>query len=139
MKLLFILFLVFFGNAADAEPDTCLSYDPSISSLSGVLIKEIFPGPPNYRSIENGDIKEEALIIKVETHFCVKSSPDDDVNNDDEVNQSKLQLIIHDASLWPKIHIFVGRKVKVTGTLFHAISGHHRTPVLMTLKEIEGL
>jgi hypothetical protein len=104
-----------------------------------VLVKEVFPGPPNYRSIENGDTKEEALIIKVETHFCVKSGPDHVLNNEEEENQSKLQLVILDESLWPKIHILIGKKVKVTGTLFHAITGHHKTPVLMILKKIESL
>jgi hypothetical protein len=38
-------------------PD-CLSYEPSVVRLTGTIVRETFPGAPNYASVEQGDKPE---------------------------------------------------------------------------------
>src|SRR6266545_7040763 len=33
----------------------CLEYEPKLVSLSGVIVRETHPGPPNFESVANGD------------------------------------------------------------------------------------
>ena len=50
----------------------CLSYEPSVVQLSGTVIRETFPGPPNYESIERGDKPEVLWWLVLSQPICME-------------------------------------------------------------------
>jgi len=115
----------------------CLDYEPTEVTISGVIEKVDFSGPPKYRSIAEGDRKETAWILKVEKPFCVQGKKADspDVT---ETNISEVQLVLGSTS-YDKYQALLNRPVIVKGTLFHSITIHHHTQVLVTVHDIELL
>lgn len=130
-KLSLILALI---CSIPAYGESCLKYEPENVSLSGNLQKEVFPGAPNFESIEDGDTPETYYILHLSTSICV--SPSQDEVNSFESDVYKVQLALQpsqDQALKSKL----GSSIALTGTLFHQISGHHHTKVLMTVSDIK--
>ena len=50
----------------------CLSYEPSVVTLSGTLVRKTFPGPPNYDSVKKGDKPETVWFLDLREDVCVK-------------------------------------------------------------------
>jgi hypothetical protein len=115
----------------------CLSYaEPAM--LEGRLVRRVFPGPPNYESIARGDRREVALILQLESPACVDADPADSSGFSPAIGRvSEIQLVAAGAGPKPA----PGARVRVTGHLFGAHTGHHRTPVLLgdiTLRAINA-
>ena len=67
------------------------------------------------------------------------SKPSDSKYRDDiEKNLKLIQLIVFDDKLYPKIRKFIKSKelVKLKGVLSHSVTGHHHTPVLISISKI---
>lgn len=62
-----LLLLIGFGASANGQ--NCLEYGPTVS-LTGTLRSQVFPGPPNYKSIKRGDRKETAIILALIALTC---------------------------------------------------------------------
>ncbi len=88
------------------------------------------PGPPNYRSVARGDRPETVYFVKLDEAVCISGDPTSRRNSKSHVGIEEVQLIISAV----KASAAVGKKMRVTGTLSGAQSGHHRTPVLLTVK-----
>jgi|SRR5580658_620383 hypothetical protein len=114
---------------------TCLSYEPSVVKLEGTLTKKTFPGPPNYESVSKGDRPETYWILNLERPVCVDQDPTDADVNGAQKNVSIVQLVV-DPKVYQTRAGLVGTRVVVTGKLFGAITGHHHTPVLLTVATI---
>ncbi len=110
----------------------CLPFEPERVELSGTLIARDFRGPPNYGESLN-DTLERAHIVVLEQETCVRASIDDALNAESFESIFELQVVSDDSAAW------LNRKVYVSGTLFSAHSGHHRTPVLLRVTEIREL
>jgi hypothetical protein len=115
----------------------CLRYGPALVSFSGVLRSQVFPGPPNYESIRRGDRKETAIILKLSATSCVTGNEGDDLNVS-ETGIRDVQLVVTKDSDWKTVRRLIGKRAKVTGTLFHAHTGHHRTKVLIDVTDIRA-
>jgi hypothetical protein len=66
MKQLFTtaaFFVALFSSHAAAAQ--CLEYEPKIVRLSGVLVRETYPGRPNYESIKKGDETETIWVLRL--------------------------------------------------------------------------
>jgi hypothetical protein len=114
-------------------------YDPAVIECKGKLRLINFPGPPNYESIKGGDVKEGAFILELDKPFDVEPThnPDEPPNTDWEKNVQRIQLVVigrSDKVLEKRI----GKRVSVRGKLFHSITGHHHTPVLMEIVKVIG-
>ena len=124
---------------ADAlEPSVgCLSYDDPSVTLSGTAFSRIYLGPPGYGETPAQDTREPALLLLLDAPICVKASPHPELdNNSGESNLILVQLAAVHVSpdvLWKAD----GRRVSVRGSLYHALTGHHRTPVLMDVYSME--
>jgi hypothetical protein len=121
-----------------AEP--CLHYGPTEVTLDGDLIRRIYPGPPNYESVTAGDSAETALIVTLSSPVCVTvdsaiGGPDDEP----EAGIEEIQLAIGADSVWEQLKRVPGSRMRVTGTLFHAISGHHHTRILLWVSRIRAV
>jgi hypothetical protein len=124
-----------FSQAAEQR---CVEYEPAVVKLEGRIERGVFPGPPNYMSVENGDQKDVQWILHLSIPACVNGKRGDDLNSEPEADVSELQLVISKSSEWKRYTPLLGRDVLVTGTLFHAHTAHHRTTVLLTVRRIEA-
>jgi hypothetical protein len=121
-------------SAASAQ-DRCLNYQPEAAKLRGTIVRRTFPGRPNYESIRHGDEPESYWILRLRVPVCIDSAVD---YLPTERNVTDLQLVFMEgAAQYRRYRRFMGRKVTVSGTLFHQDTGHHHTKVLLTVKEIK--
>ena len=97
----------------------------------------MFAGPPNYESIKHGDLKETAIILTLIARTCTTGSDPDRVDVP-EIGIREMQLVIKKAADWKTVRRRMGKRVKVTGTLFHAITGHHLTRVLIDVADVRA-
>lgn len=124
------------GFCFPVAAQTCLEYGPTVS-LTGRLRTQIFPGPPNYQSIRRGDRKETALLLTLEEKICTTGN-DPQGFDVPEAGVHVVQLVITDNARWKTVRHLVGKRATVTGTLFHANTGHDRTKVLVIVASIRG-
>ena len=131
---LFLLLLV--AGFATASGQNCLEYGPVVS-LNGTLSSRVFAGPPNYESVRRGDRKETAIILTLETATCTTATKTPaDTFDVAETAIREVQLVITTPAQWKALKRLRGTPVTVTGTLFHAHTGHHRTKVLLSVAEL---
>lgn len=133
MKLsgLLVLLLLFAPSSGAAR---CLAYEPSTVSLVGKLVSKTLPGPPNYTSIARGDIPEVVLILHLEAPVCVSGDPASTLNSASRSGIVEVQLVV----TLSKARVFVGKRVRASGSLFNAHTGHHRTPVLLQVSSLRA-
>jgi len=140
-KLLPILgsVIFFFYSTACAglllSKESCLAYEPSVVQLTGTLIRQTFPVPPNYQSVNQGDAPETGWYIQLAHPICVDEDKHEPDLNPAQKSVQKIQLVV-DPSVYKTQKYLVGKLVTVSGTLFGAHTGHHHTPVLLTVKSL---
>jgi hypothetical protein len=105
-------------------------YEPEEVELIGMLHKTVYPGPPEYMSVERGDHPEEVVILTLKDPIDVKATKDDDFN-ESERGVRELQVGFEDSM--PTIDQ-MKESISLQGTLYHAHTAHHRRRVLMTVK-----
>ena len=132
--ILIVVFTWVSGPALSAPP--CLHFEPAVSSISGTLVRETHPGPPNYEDVKAGDRPETGWYVRLAEPICFVGTPGDELNGEDVVGVKLVQLVLpHDEY---KTHVrLVHKTVKATGTFFRAQTGHHHTPVLLTVTRLE--
>lgn len=128
-----ILLLALGGSAVARAESACLAYEPVQVVIDGVIERRMFPGPPNYESVEAGDRPETYWLLKLEAPICVDGPPDELNAREEGVSQVQLSLR---AEQYSEFERFVGERARATGTLTHAISGHHHTPVLLFVRAL---
>ena len=105
-----------------------LKTEPEVVRLSGRFVK------PEYRDEETG---------KKSRYYALELATPVDVAGDDFGEATKgaklVQLVLMGdaASTKATVKRFTGKTIKVTGTLFHAHTGHHMTKVLLQVQKIE--
>jgi hypothetical protein len=95
------------------------------------------PGPPNYTSLRQGDQKETVLLLTLVKAFCTIGNDPAGIDVP-ERGIRDLQLAVTKDGDWPIIRRLIGKRATVTGTLFHAHTGHHRTKVLLSVTEVRA-
>jgi hypothetical protein len=111
----------------------CLSYEPAQVQLSGKVSRKEAYGPPGYGEDPAHDKRESYLVLALTAPICVNADPKSPVNNESETDVREVQLV------YPSGHslqrAWLNRNISVSGTLFHQLTGHHRTKVLITVSE----
>jgi Domain of unknown function (DUF4431) len=115
----------------------CLSYEPAVVTLSGTLVRKTFPGPPNYESVIHGDKPEISWFLDLPESVCVKEDGAEPDLNPKQSAIREIQLVLQPQQ-YVQHKALVGRKVVATGTLFGEHTGHHHTPVLLTVRTLEA-
>jgi hypothetical protein len=129
LVILGLLSAALFSGSATAQ---CLQYEPKVVGLSGVLVRETYPGRPNYESIARGDEPETIWVIKLKKAICVQTSQDF-VKEDSE---KEVQLVLEPAQ-YRRYRRLLGKRVFATGKLFHSHTGHHHKRLLLTTSRIQ--
>lgn len=112
----------------------CLTYEPTVVTLAGDLTSKTVPGPPNYVSIARGDLPEKIFILKLAEPVCVSADPSSRQNSESHASVAEVQLSVPPE----KARAYVGKRVRASGALFSARTGHHRTPVLLRVSQLRA-
>ena len=113
------------GNALACD---CATFRGSELDFTGRLVALTFPGPPNYESIVSGDAPETHWYLQLPKAECWS-----------EFNHQLFYQLLLSAEDFDKYRSLLGSEVRVRGTLEEAISGHHHTPLVMTVKSLAKL
>jgi hypothetical protein len=111
----------------------CVDYSPT-QTLYGHINRETFAGPPNYTSIAAGDQPETYWVLNLFQPICVNAD-DRDLNAPARSDVTAMQLII-EGDGYQRYASYVNRDVEISGTLSPAFTGHHHTPLLLTVNSI---
>lgn len=122
-------------RAESSPPEKTLRYEPARVQLVGRVRRQVFAGPPNYQSVERGDRPEPGWVLDLEQSVSVVAAPGGDEFNQTERNVRQMQMVLTAEQL-RKYAPLVNRCVQATGTLFHAHTGHHHTPVLLAVADL---
>lgn len=125
-----------FSSTPTHAAESCLSLEPAVESIVGTLVRKMFPGPPNYESIKAGDQAEIGWYLALAQPICLAKTPRDESTGKDIAGVKLVQLIVTHGEYQSHARL-VGKRVKTTGTLFTAHTGHHHTAVLMQVTTLE--
>ena len=135
---LLLLVSIYFLSPFSIAKNQFVYYEPKSVELNGTIITLKFPGPPNYESIKNGDADETGPYLILNNPIDVRLVPKVQMSNDEPENNVKIiQLVVYNSKDWKKVK--QGNYVHITGKLFHALSGHHHTRILLTINKIKIL
>ena len=133
---LLILPMIFSLSSLSIAKNQRVYFEPKIVELEGTIRTLKFPGPPNYESIKNGDADESGAYLILKNPIDVKLVPKIQIGNDEPENNVKfIQLAVSNDNDWKKVK--EGNYVHVTGTLFHALTGHHHARILLLINKIK--
>ena len=133
MKIRFVMILVaLFATTLSSASMPCLHYGGDPIILTGKVKLQTFYGPPGYGENPDTDSRERQAILVLSEPICVEANP----NNYEEAehNQSEVTLVPHNNE---NLKDYVGKEIKVKGTLYHAHTAHHHTRVLINILHIE--
>jgi hypothetical protein len=133
MRPLLLFLPVFFSSTTSMAAD-CARFEPAVTQLEGKLVLRDFPGPPNYESVASGDTLERQWILELTSPMCVDADSMSDLNAAPQKDVHEVQLVLSGTS--PSLTGHRNRVVLISGTLFTAHTGHHRTPVLLTVQSV---
>ena len=125
------------GVVVPSMAGACLEYEPATISLKGKLVRRTFPGPPNYESVASGDASETYWLLELERPICVNGKPNQDTPEADPAKDVREVQLMVAPEMYKTRRSLVGGLVVATGSLYHGISGHHHTEVLLDTKSLE--
>jgi hypothetical protein len=120
------------GAAAQTQSPLCLPYEPEAVVLTGTVQRVVAYGPPNYGGTPARDAKEIFYSLQLTAPICVAGGDDEDEPAEPAIRQAQIAFI-----KLPFDRTLPGHRVTITGTLFHASTGHHHTKVLISPDRIE--
>jgi len=124
---LLVLLISLFPKLLCAE--ACKKYESTY--LIGTIVRQTFPGRPNYESVAKGDEAEKVWVLHLLTPACVQGNGSDP----EEKNISDVQLVLNEKQ-YQQYRDLVGKIVSASGTIFHSETGHHHTKVLLTVTSL---
>ncbi len=65
---------VILAITSNAVPANCFVGESDGATLTGVLERVTFPGPPNYESVESGDQPETDFVLQLAKPICYEES-----------------------------------------------------------------
>jgi hypothetical protein len=121
-----------------ASKQPIVYFQPKKTELIGIIESQTFPGPPNYESIASGDEIESGWYLKLQEPVDVAYSPDEKpMDNDAPTKNIKVVQLIVDYDMPYKKLIINGRRVKIKGSLFSKLTGHHHARILLNINSLE--
>ncbi|SRR6266566_3069663 len=111
--------------------EECFNYNNQVVTLMGRVTLRTFFGPPNYGESPKTDSRETQAVLLLDKPVCTLANPKD--YDDPENNQKEITLV---PAADMKLSSYSGKLVSVQGTLFHANTGHHHTPILMSVQTL---
>lgn len=129
-----IIFLIFLTGIEPANAGTCVKYESATVSVTGIVSPKQFYGPPNYGEDPVQDEKEIVAVLKLDDPIRACEARGNEIDRETVQTVNQMQMVFHSA---PYGRQWNGKRVVVTGTLFPAVTGHHHTPVLIDVVQIQ--
>jgi hypothetical protein len=120
------------ASAASTGSYTCLDYGPV--SLTGILVRQTYPGPPDYESVTKGDAPTIILVLQLDSPVCVNAAGS---GYPREYNEREIQLDI-DYARYPQFRNLLGKRILASGELIRGGARHEKRLVLAAV-EIESV
>jgi hypothetical protein len=102
-----------------ATAHSCPSFASQEWEFTGHLVNRIYPGPPNYRSVTSGDEPIVRWYLQLAWPACFAEYRD----------LSRFQLALTPGEV-DRYRQFLGKEIRVTGTLVEGTSGYTTSLVL---------
>jgi hypothetical protein len=135
LTILVLTVLVVVAHSPVTQAQRWLSYEPETVELDGRLVIQSKYGPPNYGEQPKTDQKVKIPVLVLKYRVSVLPSQEDGDNSKPVYNTTQIQLAFVDSGI--TYHNLIGKNVVVTGSLFHAHTGHHYTDVVLKVRSIE--
>lgn len=120
------------------ETNACLEYEVDVE-LTGTLKEEIFPGPPEWESVERGDKPLRYWILHLDKPICLNPWKPGDLIDIAEKNIDRVQIQPGGVkNLYINYQQYLNKRVKVKGSLSHQAVGVDVTTVVMLALKIES-
>lgn len=126
------------GEKIKKVKEIWLDYAPSMVTLEGIIERGRFYGPPGYGENPRKDRIEVVYFVKLAKPINVRGNPMSDINSETERDLKKVQLS-KVLEIWQTLKGMVGRRVVIKGHLFHALTGHDHTRVVIDVSDISML
>jgi hypothetical protein len=124
-----------FGNQ---ETNTCLEYHADVE-LTGILREEIFPGPPEWESVEKGDKPLAYWILHLDKPICVNEWRPGDLIDPAEKDIDRTKIVPDGIkNMYKEYRKLLNKRIKVTGELSHKAFGSDLTTAVIEAKKIES-
>jgi hypothetical protein len=107
----------------------CVEY--GTASLAGTLVRQTYPGPPDYESVRKGDEPQIIWVLQLEERTCAYS----DSTYTPRYGEREVQLVL-EAEQYAQYRQFLGKRLIVTGELVRGSAQHEKRLVLI-VREIE--
>jgi hypothetical protein len=102
----------------------CLDYGRV--SLFGVLVRQTYPGPPDYESFSKGDEPQVILVLQLDQPTCVAAR---DAGYARLYNEREVQLVFAQ-DRYASYESLLGKRVLVEGDLLQGGARHEKRLVL---------
>jgi len=123
------------SSGAAAQNAACLSYEPKVVTLRGVIVRHLDYGAPGFGEDPRHDAKERYWRLRLDAPICVSGTASDDPETGgSESGVQQLQIVFMGS--YPS-RTWIGHHVSMSGTLFHAFTGHHHTQVLIQYESMK--
>jgi hypothetical protein len=124
-----LILLAMLGATAHAQltRQACLAYEPDTVIVRGVLHRHTYFGAPGFGEDPSRDARETGFYLDLPVAACVSPHGSD---YPAAVGVRRIQLVL-DSAGYARLRPSLGKSISVGGTLFHAMSGHHHTAVLL--------
>lgn len=135
LTILVLTVLVTVLHPASTHAQRWLSYEPHTVELDGRLVIQAKYGPPNYGEQPKTDEKVRIPVLVLQNPVNVLPSEENSYNSQAVYRTTQIQLAFIESGITYKN--LIGKNVVVTGSLFHAHTGHHYTDVVLKVSSIE--
>lgn len=118
--------------AATLAHGACLPYGSEVT-ITGALAEQTFPEQPDYEDIAKGDAAATYFFVSPPHAICVRAGGHDDQPADERVERVQLVFEAEGAQgEYQRLRPLLGKAITCGGTLFHSISGHPHSAVLLS-------
>jgi hypothetical protein len=131
---MFLMVLVAVAYPTATQAQRWLSYEPQTVELDGRLVVQSKYGPPNYGEPKT-DQKVKVPVLVLKNEVSVLPNQEAGYNSQPVYRITQIQLAFVDSAT--VYNNLIGKNVVVTGSLFHAHTGHHYTDVVLKVRSIE--
>jgi hypothetical protein len=127
------LFLLAAGcREADAQ---CVTYYRPKTQIRGTLVRQTFPGRPEYSSVASGDEPETGFYLRLRSPICGRPAADEkDADADASLAQQDSVVLVQlllDSVGYATLRPQLGKTIVLEGKTFAWITGHHHARILL--------
>jgi hypothetical protein len=137
-RILTLALLLSAASSSESVAAECLYY--GAVSLTGRLVQQTYPGPPDFESVTQGDRPLVIWILQLDTGVCIITS---DASHPNTYNEREIQIVLGSdqyarTSRYTEYRHLLGKRIAVTGRLLPG-GGKYEKPFIIASPAIKEL